>query len=261
MPLMPVIFAGHGSPMNALEENGFTHTWARLGGCIPRPAAILCISAHWESEHTLLTVMERPKTIHDFGGFPRELYNLTYPAPGAPALAMSVRDLLPPPVGIDYDWGLDHGTWSVLCHMFPAADIPVFQLSICSTLSPLGHYSFAQHLRPLRDRGVLIIGSGNIVHNLGMVDMDKPDGFDWALEFDERIREYVLNGNHGRICEYRKMGKIARLAVPTSEHLIPLLYTLAVLDKNEPVYPACGECIAGSLSMTMFASGPVNPFL
>lgn len=257
---MPVLFLGHGSPMNAIEENEFVAGFREVAANIPRPEAILCISAHWETRGTYVTAMEKPRTIHDFGGFPKALFDVQYPAPGNPELAKSTKELLlPTEVGLDHHWGLDHGAWSVIKHLYPKADIPVIQLSLDATKGPQYHYDLAQQLRSLRHKGVLIIGSGNLVHNLGMVAWNKlnvPDyGFDWALEAREKMNGFLLNHDHASLIDYRKHGKAFDLAIPTPEHYHPLLYVLGLQEKNEPVSLFNDKALGGSLTMTSVRIG------
>ena len=247
---MPVLFVGHGNPMNALEDNEFSRAWTEVGKALPRPHAILCISAHWETSGTQVTGMKQPKTIHDFGGFPRELYAMRYPAPGSPELAQLTQETVQrAPVRVDQTWGLDHGTWSVLCRMFPEADIPVVQLSLDRSQKPEFHYTLGNELHALRNKGVLIIGSGNIVHNLGRAVFDQDGAYDWAIEFDETVKQLVLSGNHDSITHYQNLGLAARLSIPTNEHYLPLLYILALQDKNEQVRFFADRVTMGSLSM------------
>jgi len=247
---MPALFVGHGSPMNAIEENEFSRAWEAMGKSLPRPKAILCISAHWETAGTAVTAMAQPKTIHDFGGFPRELYEKSYPAPGSPELADQVQKLVKKTsVALDQSWGLDHGTWSVLCRMFPGADIPVVQLSLDHTQPPAWHYALGKELRALRDQGTLIVGSGNIVHNLYVVDFQNPGGYDWATEFDGTLSRLILAHDHELIVDYPKLGKAAALSIPTNEHFLPLLYALAVQDEQEPLSFFAEGLTLGSLSM------------
>jgi 4,5-DOPA dioxygenase extradiol len=247
---MPVLFVGHGSPMNAIEDNEFSRAWVEVGQALPRPNAILCISAHWETAGTLVTAMEQPKTIHDFGGFPRELYAMQYPAPGSPELARLAQETVKKPqVRLDQTWGLDHGTWSVLCRIFPDADIPVVQLSLDRTQGPEFHYALGKELHALRNKGVLIIGSGNIVHNLRMIAWQDDKAYDWAIEFDETIKQLILSGDHDSIIHYQKLGQAARLSVPTNEHYLPLLYVLALQDKQEQIRFFADRMSLGSLSM------------
>jgi 4,5-DOPA dioxygenase extradiol len=254
-PLMPLLFVGHGSPMNALEDNEFVRTWQELAKSIPRPKAILCISAHWETRGLFLTGMKHPETIHDFGGFPRELYEINYPAPGDPDLAKELQKMITVSgAGLDEKWGLDHGSWSILRRMYPAADIPVIQLSLDYTKSTDFHYKLGQQLRPLREQGVLILGSGNLIHNLGLLDwknIDKPGyGYDWAVEATGKIKELVLEGDHKSLIGFRSLGKSFDLAVPTPEHFLPLLYILALQQAGEKVSFFNDRHVAGSLSMT-----------
>ena len=249
---MPTIFFGHGNPMNALYQNDWTESWARIGREIPRPKAILCISAHWFIPETAVTVVERPRTIHDFGGFPPELFEFQYPAEGSPELADRVCRLLKPTdVKMDKRWGLDHGTWSVLCHVYPEADIPVVQLSIDETQPAEFHYGLALRLAPLRDEGVLICGSGNLVHNLHTYAWGRhvPEPLDWALRFETTAREMILNGNHEPLIDYELLGKDALLSAPTPEHYLPLLYILALQRDDEKVSFPVEGFDGGSISM------------
>jgi 4,5-DOPA dioxygenase extradiol len=245
---MPSIFFGHGNPMYALESNKYTAAWEAVGASLPRPAAILSVSAHWYIRGCRVTAMARPRTIHDFGGFPRALFEVQYPAPGSPTLARRVRDLLAPLVDARLDddekqgWGLDHGTWSVLVHAFPEADVPVVQLSIDAMQSPAWHYALAQRLAPLRDEGVLVIGSGNIVHNLGRLTWaaDTPP-HDWAQRFSDWVYGHVAAGRHAPLIDYLSAGDDARLSAPTPDHYLPLLYVLALQQPGEPVgFPVAG---------------------
>ena len=246
---MPALFVGHGSPMNAIEDNEFSRAWERVGKSLSKPNAILCISAHWETAGTLVTGMDKPKTIHDFGGFPPELYAMEYPAPGSPDLARVTQETVQnAPVRLDQSWGLDHGTWSVLCRMFPKADIPIIQLSLDRTQSPEFHYALGKELRALRNKGVLIVGSGNIVHNLRVFTMDDK-AFDWAIEFDETARKLISAGDHASLIQYQKLGPAARLAIPTNEHYLPLLYALALQDSQEEIRFFADRVTLGSISM------------
>ncbi len=251
---MPVLFLGHGSPMNAIEENEFVQGFRRQGREIARPQAILVVSAHWETRGTRVTAMEQPRTIHDFGGFPKALFDVQYPAPGSPELAAETQRLVKTTtVQPDHHWGLDHGAWSVVKHMYPDADVPVIQMSLDHTLSPEQHYALAQELASLRDKGVLIIGSGNMVHNLGMVAWDKLNasyGFDWALEAREKMNRHIVNGDHATLVDFRKQGRAFDLAIPTPEHYLPLLYTLALQGKDEQAVLFNDKPLAGSLTMT-----------
>jgi 4,5-DOPA dioxygenase extradiol len=248
---MPAMFFGHGSPMNTLEHNRYTNIWRRLGESVPKPKAILAISAHWYMRGTAVTAMEQPRTIHDFGGFPQELFEVQYPAPGNPALSKRVRQLLAPiEVTLDNSWGLDHGTWSVLVHAFPHADIPVVQLSIDGTKPPSFHYDLAQKLAPLRDEGVLIIGSGNVVHNLGRIQWDegaKP--YDWAVRFNDTVRGYLATHGHAPLIDYMTLGEDARLSVPTPDHYLPLLYVIAQQSENETISLPIDGIEFGSIGM------------
>jgi len=249
---MPAIFFGHGNPLNALLRNEYTNAWSALGASIPQPKAVLCVSAHWYLPGTAVTAMPSPRTIHDFGGFPRELYEVQYPAPGSPELAQRVRELLgPTPVDLDQSWGLDHGTWSVLCHVFPNADVPVVQLSIDETRGPEFHYQTAKRLAPLRDEGVLVIGSGNIVHNLHTYAWGKHEvePFDWAVRFETRARELLLNGDDDPLVNYETLGRDALLSAPTPDHYLPLLYVMALRRAGEPITFPVEGFDGGSISM------------
>lgn len=248
--VMPALFVGHGSPMNAIEENAYAEAWRKLGESLPKPQAILSITAHWLSDgETLVHMAERPRTIHDFWGFPRELNEMLYPCPGAPEFAESLRKHVEKPsIGKDTEWGVDHGTWIVLARMFPKADIPVFQLSIDYPKHGTFHYELGKELAYLRRKGVLVMGSGNIVHNLGMLDMDGT-AFDWALEFDARAKEFLLAGDHPSLIAYEKLGQAAKLSVPTPDHYWPLLYVLGLQEKKDRVsFPVEGIDL-GSVSM------------
>jgi 4,5-DOPA dioxygenase extradiol len=252
---MPVLFLGHGSPMNAIEDNIFVHGWREIGSTLPKPNAILCVSAHWETTGTFVTAMEKPQTIHDFGGFPKALYDVQYPAPGSPELARETKRIIKKTeVGLDDKWGLDHGCWSVIKHLYPKADIPVIQLSLDYYQTPQYHYDLAKELAQLRTKGILIIGSGNIVHNLGMVAWDKLNtadyGYDWALEAKEKMKTLILNGDHKSLIEYKSQGRAFSLSIPTPEHFLPLLYVLALKDESEKVTIFNDKTVAGSLAMT-----------
>ena len=254
--IMPVLFVGHGSPINAIEINEFSSKWGNIGSSLPRPQAILCISAHWQTRGTMVTAMEKPQTIHDFGGFPEELFNKQYPAPGSPTFAKATKELITKTsVGLSEDWGLDHGTWSVLGQMFPKADIPTFQLSLDYLQEPEYHYELAKELKILRKKGVLIIGSGNIVHNLRMARFDKPNGFDWAEEFDEKISTALIQGDSRSVINYDRIGPAAKLAVPTNEHYLPLIYTIALQEKADTLTFFNAKNIAGSISMRSMIIG------
>jgi 4,5-DOPA dioxygenase extradiol len=252
---MPVLFLGHGSPMNAIEENQFVVGFRNISKEIPKPSAILCISAHWETRGTQVTGMKVPPTIHDFGGFPKELFEVQYPAPGSPELAAEVKGLIrKTQVGLDEKWGLDHGCWSVVRHLYPKADIPVIQMSLDYYQSAQFHYDLAKELAPLRHRGILILGSGNIVHNLGKVAWDKLEapeyGYDWALEADATMKKYILEGNHAPLINYKEQGTAMNLAVPTPDHFLPLLYALGLKEDDEKIMIFNDKLVGGSLSMT-----------
>lgn len=257
---MPVLFIGHGSPMNAIVENEFVATWRELGKSLPRPNAILVISAHWETRGTLVTAMEKPPTIHDFGGFPKALFEVQYPAPGSPDLASEVQQAVKKTlVGLDEKWGLDHGAWSVVNRLYPNADIPVIQMSLDYYQTPHYHYELAKELAFLRHKGVLIIGSGNMVHNLRMVAWDKLNdseyGYDWAIEANEQMKGFILKGDHQQMVNYSTRGRAFDLAIPSPEHFIPSLYALALKEENEKVTLFNDKAIGGSLTMTSFQIG------
>lgn len=255
---MPAIFFGHGNPMNALGSNAFTEGWSAIGRSTEKPKAILCISAHWYIPGVAVTAMERPRTIHDFGGFPRELFEVQYPAPGSPELAVRVQQLLGPNVIADTKhWGLDHGTWSVLVHVFPAADVPVVQLSIDETQPPDFHYEMGKMLAPLRDEGVLIMGSGNLIHNLHTYAWGKHDvePFDWAMRFEEQARSLMLTGDHTPLVNYETLGRDALLAAPTPDHYLPLLYVLGTQTPTDEVTFPVEGFDGGSISMTTVQIG------
>jgi 4,5-DOPA dioxygenase extradiol len=250
-----VLFIGHGSPMNAIEDNEFSREWERLAEIIPLPKAILCISAHWVTTGTYVTAMPNPSTIHDFGGFPKQLFDVQYPAPGAPALAEQIPELIKNTnVKADYHWGLDHGAWSVLCRMYPEANIPVVQLSIDYSKSMDFHYQLASELRKLRSEGILILGSGNIVHNLGKIRYENIT-YDWATEFDSWIEQCITKRDDIAIMNYSQKGAISELSVPTTEHFIPLLYVLGATDRNEKLEFYTPKITMGSLSMRSMKIG------
>jgi 4,5-DOPA dioxygenase extradiol len=253
----PALFVGHGSPMNAVVDNVWSRRWAEIGAQLESPSAILCVSAHWETRGAQVTAMDRPRTIHDFSGFPDELSGKRYPAPGSPALARQTAELVrSAPVGLDQAWGLDHGSWSVLARMFPRADIPVVQLSLDTTRSPEAHYELGRELKALRQRGVLVLGSGNIVHNLRRADRRLAhSGFDWAIEFDARVKKLIEAGDHRALMQYDQLGRAAQLSVPTSEHFLPLLYALAVKDEAEPIAYFNAAATMGSISMRSLLIG------
>ena len=256
---MPVLFTGHGSPMNAIEDNEFSMAWRQVAKILPKPKAILCISAHWETLGTWVTAMEKPRTIHDFGGFPQALFEVQYSAPGSPWLAQEVKNIMKKiKVGLDQDWGLDLGCWSVLIQMFPAADIPVLQLSLDYTKPASDHYALAKELAPLREMGVLILGSGNMVHNLsrlvvkgnGLRDLNKSFGLDWAIEANALFKRLINENRHSELANYPSLGNAVQLAVPTPEHYLPLLYVLALKQENETVSYFNDQIVGGSLAMT-----------
>jgi 4,5-DOPA dioxygenase extradiol len=254
---MPAVFFGHGSPMNAIEPSVYSASWRALGEAIPRPKAILMISAHWYTRGTAVTAMQAPRTIHDFGGFPQALFDVRYPAPGSPELAARVSDLLSPvQVHSDLSWGLDHGTWGVLVHAYPQAEVPVVQLSIDGTQDAQWHYDLARKLAPLRDEGVLIAASGNVVHNLRTAR--RSDGtapYDWAASFEQSVREFAQKRDHAALIHYENQGQAARLSIPTPEHYLPLLYVIAQQGEGESVtFPSAG-IDWGSISMLSVAVG------
>ena len=257
---MPVLFVGHGSPMYVIEENEFTRTWEKLGEIIPTPKAIICISAHWETRGTHVTSMQHPPTIHDFGGFPRELYEIQYPAPGDPELAKeTIETFIGSKVIADEKWGLDHGAWSVIRRMYPKAEIPVIQMSLDYTKSPKEHYDLAKELTQFRDKGVLVIGSGNMVHNLQKVSWDKPDdeeyGFDWSIEANDKFKTLILENKYNELINYKQLGTAVQMAVPTPDHYLPLLYALALKTENEEISFFNDKAVMGSLTMTSLKIG------
>lgn len=257
---MPVLFLGHGSPMNAIEENQFVQGFRDKAKEIPTPNAILCVSAHWFTEGTRVTAMDMPQTIHDFGGFPKALFDVEYPAPGSPSLAKETAGLLSPTwVEEDHQWGLDHGAWSVIKHMYPEANIPVIQLSIDYTKPPQYHYDLAKRLNKLRDKGILIIGSGNIVHNLRLIDWQNINtigaGWDWAIEAREKTNNWLLDGDFQNLIDYHKQGTSLQYAVPSPDHYLPLIYSLGLKDKHDQLSLFNDELIGGSLSMTSVRIG------
>ncbi|MBS1629235.1 MAG: 4,5-DOPA dioxygenase extradiol [Bacteroidetes bacterium] len=257
---MPVLFLGHGSPMNAIEENEFVAGFRKLALELPRPQAILCVSAHWETRGTWVTAMEKPPTIHDFGGFPKALYEVQYPAPGSPELARETKAIIQhTEIGLDQSWGFDHGAWSVIRHLYPKADVPLIQMSLDAYQLPQHHFDLAKDLSLLRRKGVLIIGSGNMVHNLRMVAWDRLEdagyGYDWALEASAKMKAFILDGNSQGLIHFRAQGKSFDLAIPTPEHYLPMLYALALQEKGEPVRIFNDKAIAGSLTMTSLKIG------
>lgn len=258
--LMPVLFIGHGSPMNGIEDNEFSQRWTQMAKEIPTPAAVLVVSAHWFSKGTKITAMDFPKTIHDFGGFPQELFDVQYKAPGNAVLAKETAALIhSTQVELDHDWGLDHGTWTVVRHMYPDANIPVLQLSIDYTKGPQYHYDLAKELYELRKKGILIIGSGNMVHNLRMVAWNKMQepgyGYDWALQMNDKFKDLISTGNHKPLINYETLGKEALLAIPTPEHYLPLLYTLGLKGNKDGISFFNDKAVAGSLTMTSVKIG------
>jgi 4,5-DOPA dioxygenase extradiol len=252
---MPVLFLGHGSPMNAIEENEFVTGFRNIAKEIPRPQAILCVSAHWETRGTFVTAMDNPTTIHDFGGFPKALFDVQYPAPGSPALAKQTKEIIKKTeVHLDDKWGLDHGAWSVIKHLYPNADVPVIQMSLDTYQTPQYHYELAEELASLRNKGVLIIGSGNMVHNLGLVSWNRLSevglAHDWALEASDKMKRFILNNDHQQLIKYNSHGKAFDLASPSPEHYLPLLYTLALKGENEKVSLFNDKPVGGALTMT-----------
>jgi 4,5-DOPA dioxygenase extradiol len=256
---MPVLFLGHGSPMNAIEENEFVANFRRLGNELVRPNAILCISAHWETNGTYVTAMQNPPTIHDFGGFPQELFEVQYPAPGSPQLAKQTKAIITKTnVGLDDKWGLDHGAWSVIKHLYPHADIPVIQMSIDYTQPAKYHYELAKELNSLRTKGVLIVGSGNMVHNLRMVSwkrLNEVYAYDWTIEANEKMKDFIVSEDHKSLIDFKSQGKAFELAIPTPEHYMPLIYTLALKTKNEEITIFNDKPVGGSLTMTSVKIG------
>lgn len=251
----PVLFLGHGNPMNAIEENSFVNGFRAIGNELEKPNAILCISAHWETKGTRITAMQHPRTIHDFGGFPPQLYEVEYPAPGHPRLANEICERIhSTAVEPDTSWGLDHGTWSVIKHIYPQADVPVIQLSLDYTQAAQHHYQLAKELQALRHKNVLIIGSGNLIHNLRLVDWnrlsDEPYAYNWAIEANEKMKQLIMDDNHQDLINYHLQGQEFKLAIPTPEHFLPLLYILALKNAQENVRFFNDQTVGGSLSMT-----------
>lgn len=258
--LMPVLFIGHGSPMNGIEDNEFSQRWTQMAKEIPVPKAVLVVSAHWFTRGTHITAMDFPETIHDFGGFPQALFDVQYPAPGNAELAKETAAIIhTTDVGLAHDWGLDHGTWTVVRRMYPEANIPVLQLSIDYTKPPQYHFDLAKEIYALRKKGVLIIGSGNMVHNLRMVSWEKINtpgfGFDWALKMNDTFKELISSGTHDKLIKYESLGREAMLSIPTPEHYLPLLYTLALQGKSDAVSFFNDKAVAGSLTMTSVKIG------
>jgi 4,5-DOPA dioxygenase extradiol len=258
---MPVLFIGHGSPMNGIENNPFSGKWSTLGRSLETPAAVLVVSAHWLTKGTKVTAMDFPRTIHDFGGFPKALFDVNYPAPGDPELAGQIKSMISKTqVDADHEWGLDHGAWTVVRNMYPDAKIPVLQLSIDYSKDLLYHYELAAELRKLRQKGVLIIGSGNMVHNLGMISLEKMNetnyGFDWAIKMNQTFKDLILKRDHDSLIKYQKLGREAGLAIPTPEHYIPLIYTLGLTTGKDEIDFFNDNAVGGSITMTsvQFAS-------
>ena len=254
---MPVLFIGHGSPMNAIEDNEFSRSWQEMGKLLPRPAAVICISAHWETRGTFVTAMEKPATIHDFGGFPQPLFEVEYPALGDPKLALETKNTITKTtVEPDHHWGLDHGCWSVMRHLFPEADVPVIQLSLDYSQSAQYHFELAGELNALREKGILILGSGNMVHNLRILDWQKPDyGFDWAVEANSKLKKLIMADDFKQLVSYKALGREVELAVPTPEHFLPLLYALGLKGKNEEISIFNDKLVMGSISMASLKIG------
>ena len=253
--LMPALFVGHGSPTNAMEINAFSRSWADMGQRLPEPLAIVTISAHWETAGTCITAMSQPATLYDFHGFPQVLYEMKYPAPGEPELARSIKQAIAAPaIFLDFSWGLDHGTWSVLCHMFPEAHIPVLQLSLDFNQSPAFHYQLGRKLKYLRSQGILVMGSGNMVHNLRVMTWQET-AYDWAAAFDARLAALISAGDHPSLIDYPNLGEHAALAIPTNEHYLPLLYILAMQDETDRLSFFCEAVTLGSISMRSLVVG------
>ncbi|NLI54418.1 MAG: 4,5-DOPA dioxygenase extradiol [Clostridiales bacterium] len=249
---MPVLFVGHGSPINAIEDNTYSRAWSALGTTLERPKAVLSVSAHWFTRGTKVNDSPAPSMVYDMYGFPEELYEVKYPAPGSVEIAHRAKELLGDFVTIDNNWGLDHGTWSVLRRVFPKADVPVVQLSVNALLSPAEHFALGEKLRPLREEGVLIFGSGNIVHNLSRVDWRMTDGQLWAQEFDQYIHRAVTSRRFDDVVEYGRAGEAAQLAVPSLDHYAPLLYVLGASDENDEISSFNTDCTLASMSMTSY---------
>ncbi len=253
---MPVLFIGHGNPMNAIEKNEFSDKWFSLTQSLPKPKSVVCISAHWETRGTAVTAMPNPKTIHDFGGFPQALFDVQYPAPGNPELAEEIiRKITKIKVSADMNWGLDHGCWSILCRMFPQADIPVVQLSLAMDKPPAYHYDLAKELTFLRDEGILFVASGNIVHNLRRVEWQNEGGAEWAITANEKIKELIRANNYQSLIDYPTLGNEVQLAIPTAEHYLPLLYSLAFKQADEEISFFNDKIVMGSLAMTSVMIG------
>jgi len=256
MTKMPVVFVGHGSPMNAIEDNIYSRTWRKMAELIPKPEVILSVSAHWYTKGTKIMNEENPKTIYDMYGFPSELYEVIYNSPGSPEMAEASKALISRETNYDNSWGIDHGTWSVLVHMYPDRDIPVFQISIDAGAPPETHYKIGREIRSLREHGVLIFGTGNIVHNLRLADWSKAgEGFDWAYEFDEFVHDSIMKKDHDKILKYQDQGNLAKLAVPIQDHFYPLLYALGASDEDDKISVYNRSCELGSLTMTSYIWG------
>ncbi|RZJ80952.1 MAG: 4,5-DOPA dioxygenase extradiol [Flavobacterium sp.] len=256
--IMPALFMGHGSPMNGIEQNEFSEKWYQIAQNIPTPKAVLVVSAHWFTRGTKITAMDFPPTIHDFGGFPQTLFDVQYPASGNPELAKETADLVKSTdIFLDHDWGLDHGAWSVVKHMYPEANIPILQLSIDYTKGAQYHYDLAKELSALRKKGVLILGSGNMVHNLRMMswEMINGGGYDWAIEANDKFKTAILNKNHSALINYQNMGSDVMLGIPTPEHYLPLMYTLGLQSDDEPAILFNDKAVGGSLTMTSVQIG------
>jgi len=252
---MPMLFVGHGSPMNAIEENEFVSTWREIGKKLPKPEAVLCISAHWETRGTQVTAMEKPKTIHDFGGFPKPLYDVQYPAAGSPLFAKATKEIVKTAIiELDHHWGLDHGCWSVVKHLYPNADVPVFQMSLDVNRNSQAHFNLAKELHELRKKGVLIIGSGNMVHNLRMIDwqkMHEPDyGFDWAIATSNQMNSFITNRQFESLINYKQLGREFQLAIPSPDHFMPLLYVLGLTGNQDKITFFNDKPVMGSITMT-----------
>lgn len=253
---MPLLFLGHGSPMNAVDDSPFRRGWQAMAATLPRPRAVLCVSAHWETPGVRVTSADRPETIHDFHGFPRRLFDVVYPAPGDPHLAQNVaRRLQPVQAELDPRRGLDHGAWAVLVAMFPQADVPIVQLSLDTRRPASDHYDLARELAPLREQGVLVVASGNVVHNLRAADWGHAGGFPWAVQFDAELRRRIAQRDHAALIDYNRLGDGARLAIPTPEHYLPLLYALAMQQDDEQVQEFNAQTVLGSISMTSLRIG------
>jgi 4,5-DOPA dioxygenase extradiol len=255
---MPALFVGHGSPMNGIEDNAFSLQWEKLGKTLPLPRAVLVISAHWYTRGTFVTAVNAPETIYDFQGFPPALYEVSYPAPGSPALAKTTSEIITKTtVGLDHEWGLDHGAWTVVRRMYPTAEIPVLQFSIDYTKDAQFHYELSTELKVLRKKGVLVIGSGNMVHNLRTLDWSNPEsGYDWALEMNDTFRHLIMTGKHSQLINYEALGSAAKLSIPTPEHYLPMIYILGLKDKKDSINFFNDKTVMGSVSMTSFQLNP-----